>query len=149
MGHGPSSESESAEPNLVPLLDLVLQLVMFFMMCANFAMDQVTEDIVLPVAQSAKPLEKGGDSLFLNVTQEGKVKVLGREHALANQAEIEFFLRQQADDAKKTASNPDDLKTLIIIRAHRDADYKDVFNVLRLCKQAGFRKLQLRAKTQT
>ena len=57
------------EPNLVPLLDLVLQLVMFFMMCANFVMEQVDQTIMLPVAQSAKPMTdaKNRDVVFLNI----------------------------------------------------------------------------------
>ena len=42
MSHG-SSSSDKCEPNLVPLLDMVLQLVMFFMVCANFVMEQVNE----------------------------------------------------------------------------------------------------------
>ena len=64
--------SDRAEPNLVPLLDLVLQLVMFFMMCANFVMEQVDQTILLPVAQQAKPMsETGPDVVFLNVTADG------------------------------------------------------------------------------
>ena len=45
MSHGPSAEGSNAEPNLTPLLDVVLQLLMFFMMCVNFVTEQVNEDI--------------------------------------------------------------------------------------------------------
>ncbi len=34
-----------ADPNLVPLLDLVFQLIMFFMICVNFVSEQVNSDI--------------------------------------------------------------------------------------------------------
>ena len=50
--HGSSTNEVQAEPNLVPLLDLVFQLIMFFMVCVNFVSQQVNEDIKLPVAQS-------------------------------------------------------------------------------------------------
>ena len=57
MSHGGSSEG-SAEPNLTPLLDMVLQRVMFFMLVCNFTMEQVNEDVKLPLASQAKPADK-------------------------------------------------------------------------------------------
>ena len=48
--------SEGADPNLTPLLDLVLQLIMFFMITVNFVRtDQFDDAIKLPVATSAMP----------------------------------------------------------------------------------------------
>src|SRR3954452_13170547 len=68
MAHGPAAEASSAEPNLTPLLDVVLQLLMFFMMCVNFVTEQVSEDIKLPDSQSARPMDKSEtDVLFLNL----------------------------------------------------------------------------------
>src|ERR1700758_525822 len=68
MSHGPAAQGSSAEPNLTPLLDMVLQLLMFFMMCVNFVTEQVNEGVTLPKAQSAKPMDKSEtDVLFLNL----------------------------------------------------------------------------------
>src|SRR5581483_8907267 len=68
MSHGPSSEGSVAEPNLTPLLDVVLQLLMFFMMCVNFVTEQVNEDVKLPKSQSAVPMDKADtDVLFVNI----------------------------------------------------------------------------------
>src|SRR6267142_725701 len=44
MSHG---STDKCEPNFTPLLDLVLQLVMFFMLCANFVMEQTAVEIKL------------------------------------------------------------------------------------------------------
>jgi len=56
MSHGPTAQDSSAEPNLTPLLDLVLQLLMFFMICADFKrVDRQNPDLDLPVSQSAVP----------------------------------------------------------------------------------------------
>ena len=77
-GGGLGKGQVSSDPNLTPLLDLVLQLVMFFMLVANFVMDQVNETIKLPVAIEAKALDKTVDAyVILNVNQQGKV-LLGR-----------------------------------------------------------------------
>jgi biopolymer transport protein ExbD len=68
MSHGPASEGSSAEPNLVPLLDVVMQLLMFFMMIVQFVNSQIHQSIKLPVSQLAVARTKDeGDALFLNV----------------------------------------------------------------------------------
>lgn len=152
MSHGPSHEG-IAEPNLTPLLDVVLQLLMFFMMCVNFVTEQVNEDIKLPVAQSARPMDKSEvDILFLNMDAQGRLLVPGQEKPLATQGEMSFYLKQQYADAKRTAETKGDksgqVRTAVIIRAHRDVSYAQVFQLLRLCKDTGYRKLQLRALTK-
>src|SRR5262245_45381774 len=66
MSHGPSELSQ-AEPNLTPLLDIVLQLLMFFIMCVNFVNQQVNEEIRLPRSASVKPMDKAdADVLYIN-----------------------------------------------------------------------------------
>src|SRR5689334_3835522 len=68
MSHGPAGDAAHTEPNLTPLLDVVLQLLMFFMMCVNFVSEQVNEDIRLPNSQAVKPMDKADtDLLFINL----------------------------------------------------------------------------------
>lgn len=52
---------ERMELNLTPLLDVVLQLIMFFMMCVNFVMDQVDPNVLLPSSVSARELPPKSD----------------------------------------------------------------------------------------
>src|SRR5436309_2239709 len=72
---------EGADINLTPLLDLVLQLIMFFMITVNFVrIDQINEDIALPVAQSAVPLDQTAeDYVFLNLNKDGKLVGTGAD----------------------------------------------------------------------
>jgi len=65
MSHG--GQDESAEGDLTPLLDLVLQLLMFFIVNVNLATEQTNPDVKLPLSASATPLNKpvGGD-IYLN-----------------------------------------------------------------------------------
>src|SRR6516164_1892072 len=99
---------EAGEPNLVPLLDLVFQLIMFFMICVNFVSAQVDEDIKLPVAQSARPMEKREVVvLFLNMDQNGTVIVAGRP-PMRTPGDIGFYLKQQYNDAARTAQEQGD-----------------------------------------
>lgn len=150
MSHGGSSTEDSGEPNLTPLLDMVLQLVMFFMMVANFTMEQVNEDIKLPTAQTAAAMDKSEmeDVLYLNINKDGHVIVQGDTPWISpsdvdvglNRKKKDFLDRQEAKGDKSNQ-----LKALVIIRGHKDADYKDIYRTMQLCKKNGFRKWQVRA----
>ena len=54
MGRTVHAESV-CEPNLTPLLDLVLQILIFFMVTVNFAQDQqqVSANVKLPDSETA------------------------------------------------------------------------------------------------
>jgi biopolymer transport protein ExbD len=151
--HAAGTNELKAEPNLVPLLDLVFQLIMFFMVCVNFVSQQVNEDIKLPVAQSARPMDKAElDVLFLNLDQNGKLIVPGRDQPLTTLPQMRVYLRQVYDDAKRVALESGDksgkVKTAVVIRGDRRTTYRKIFDLLQLCKEVGYQKLQLRALTQ-
>ena len=108
MSHGGSEDS--GEPNLTPLLDMVLQLVMFFMMVANFTMEEVNADIKLPVALSAKAMDKSEmeDVLYLNINQDGHMVVAGRPKPLVTPADIDDFLSEKKGEfLSKAKANGD------------------------------------------
>jgi biopolymer transport protein ExbD len=58
-----------AEPNLTPILDMVFQLITFFMLVINFKTAELDLSLRLPVIGSAKPLPEGAKVklLVLNV----------------------------------------------------------------------------------
>jgi biopolymer transport protein ExbD len=151
MAHGPHATNADAEPNLVPLLDLVLQLVMFFMMCANFVMEENDQTIKLPHSQQAKPIvPTGPDVVHLGVTREGHVTVVGRPLPLVTDDELFVFLKNDVYDRAlqyaRQRKEGDEVKTLVIIRADLNAEFAQVFRVMQNCQKAGLRKLQLRAE---
>src|SRR5438309_3935268 len=93
-GGGTGKRDVSSEPNLTPLLDLVLQLVMFFMLVANFVLDELSDKIHLPIASQAKPLTaKDQNITYLNVNREGKVLALHKD-PMASPEEIRTFMNQ-------------------------------------------------------
>jgi biopolymer transport protein ExbD len=152
MGPGPGGSVGSgvkADPNLVPLLDLVLQILMFFIITVNFVARQVNENIKLPFAQMAKPMDKGEtDVLFLNVNGKGQLEVVGRDQPLTDVSQIKVYLRNEYKDREHVVG-PGKVKTAVILRVDRDAEYKLVYQIMRQCKEQGFRKLKLRAMQKT
>ncbi len=75
MSHGPAG-GDTVEPNLTPMLDLVLQLLMLFMICGNYASES-NDPVELAKSQTAKQLtdsdslqadqNKEDDFLFITV----------------------------------------------------------------------------------
>jgi biopolymer transport protein ExbD len=146
----PNANALKAEPNLVPLLDLVFQLIMFFMICVNFVSAQVDQDIQLPVSQSARAMEKTHtDVLFLNVDNSGDLSIPGHARPLRTAAEVRDYLVLQSADAqpsgKEAVNRNNRATTTVIIRADKNCTYFRVYELLQVCKSVGYRKLQLRA----
>jgi biopolymer transport protein ExbD len=151
MSHG-NSGPDKCEPNLVPLLDLVLQLIMFFMLCANFIDEQVNRGIDLPKAVAARPLDKEiSRFIYLNVNKQGQVLLSkdGKE-ALNNKDQIYRRMRLLADGddnyAKYANKDPKATRSVVILRADTGATWKMVYDVMTACRAAGYEKVQLRAK---
>jgi len=145
--------SEAADPNLVPLLDLVLQLIMFFMITVNFVrVDQFDDSIHLPVAQSAVPMDKTAEEwVFLNLNKKGDLVGTLSSFVLDTPEKIKVHLMQEKSSlerAAKSRGKTGDIKIVIILRADKECKYADVWKVLDSCQRAGFKYWQLRAMTR-
>jgi biopolymer transport protein ExbD len=66
------------EPNLTPILDMVLQLITFFMLVINFKAAELDQTLMLPVLGSARPLDASDMKVVvLNVQIATKCPVSG------------------------------------------------------------------------
>lgn len=157
MSHG---STEKCEPNFTPLLDLVLQLVMFFMLCANFVLDQTSVEIKLPHALAAKPLPADQEyMIFLNVNKEGKVILSPSDQykneatgdlitTLDNPAQVALFLKARAKEDRRAmgpANADKPLRSIIILRVHEDCSFEKTYGIMKACRQAEYLRVQLRA----
>jgi biopolymer transport protein ExbD len=150
MGHG-GNDGSRCEPNLTPLLDVVLQLIMFFLITVNFIrVDQLNEDIKLPVAQAAVPLDRTAeDWVFLNLDKFGHLAGIGVKD-LNTPEKLKAHLQRERDAlerASREKGKQGDLKVVVVLRGDKDARYKDIYEVLDSCRKAGYRLLQLRVMT--
>ena len=100
MAASMSSELK-AEPNLTPLLDVVFQLITFFMLVINFSNENYDQRVRLPVAGSARPVEDeqrvSEDRLVLNVDSEGHLLMGGEVQPLHKAIQT---IKHQADLVK-------------------------------------------------
>src|SRR5437763_12555861 len=109
MRRGPPGTEVKSDPNLVPLLDLVFQLIMFFMICVNFVSEQVTNEIKLPQSQSARPMDKTEvDVMFLNLDRDGKLIVSGQPIPFSTVGQKRYYLKQQFEDTRRAVQDKGD-----------------------------------------
>jgi biopolymer transport protein ExbD len=146
---GTLSKEVKAEPNLTPLLDMVFQLITFFMLVINFKSAEMDLSLKLPVVGSARPVETHGQRglLVLNINNVGDLKIYG-----GVVKDIEKYIAVEANAARMAAriESPDseagqDLPTTIVIRADRSTPFKMINRVIKACQDNGFRRFALKA----
>ncbi len=139
--------------NLTPLLDLVLQLIMFFMITVNFVrVDQFDDSIHLPVATNASPLDQTAEEfIFLNLNGKGELVGNLANLSLDTPGKLRGHLFDEKKALERVAANRG-LKTapkvVIVLRADQEVRYSKVWEVLDSCKQASFIHWQLRVMTK-
>ena len=159
----PDPRDEAVKPNLTPLIDVVFQLITFFIMLMTIAKDDAAQRIHLPIAQTAAILDDDQipDSINVNIAwleRDGRrTPVLlgwGLELNLDDPAGFERLRRliaTQADIEKRrqiaagTYDPREGLSTTVIVRVDEEVDYGIFRQVMRICRENGFTKFQLKA----
>lgn len=143
-----SMDEREAAPNLTPILDMVFQLITFFMLVVNFKTASIDQSLKLPVIGSARPLDTNGQEelLVLNIDTTGRLMVWGQfrepESYIAGQAKASLATAQKARPDMKPG---DELPTMVVIRADRLAPFRCVNRIIKLCQDNGFRTFALKA----
>lgn len=143
-----SGSSEGAEPDLTPMLDMVFQLITFFMLVMNMKAAALDQSLKLPVVGSARPVDTKGkeELLILNVTDDGKLNTYGikREPGPYIKSEAQVS-RIAAKQNGQTIEPGGELPTRVVIRCDRNTPFKTLYAVIQLCQDEGFVDFALRA----
>jgi biopolymer transport protein ExbD len=143
--------SDTADPNLTPILDMVFQLITFFMLVVNFKGAALDMSLQLPVLGSARPLDTEGNEnlLYLNIDSDGRLKLYGEykdlETYVAEEARV-AARRQQG--VQKDFQPGDDLPDRVVLRADRSTPFELLDNVFQTCQRNGYRKFSLNAMSR-
>ncbi|MEY4177649.1 MAG: hypothetical protein RLY70_1223 [Planctomycetota bacterium] len=144
MGICKKGSSDVMEGDFTSMIDMVFQLIAFFMVLINFNDADQNEKIQLPGSELARPPD--GPLTFpitLHVTREGTVIVGGDEVPVAGLRP--YLLREQ--DAL-TLQNRKIADATVIIRGDSDAKTGKVQEVIQECQKNKFEKFALRAKEE-
>ncbi len=112
--------------NMTPLIDVVFQLLLFFLVATRFAAEDRELDVMLPAASEAKPLIAQPRELFVNIDHQGQYFIQGK---IVSGDEVEHILRQAAADNPANQS--------VIIRADRRVQLDAAVFVMNACNKAG------------
>ncbi|WP_435016053.1 ExbD/TolR family protein [Tundrisphaera sp. TA3] len=143
----------SGEPDLTPLLDVVFQLITFFMLVINFGNDNYDARIKLPVAGSARPQDDAAraadERLILNIDKDGKLlfngEALDQDKAVQKIKFEAQIARANLKTLKAKAEPGDGLPTRVVIRADRDTPFSAWYSLITTCQVNGFQKFDLKA----
>ena len=108
---------------MTPMIDIVFQLLIFFMVATTFSTLQSEKDVKLPVADHSQAKENTHNELVVNVCEDGTI--------ILNQ--ITYDLNSLVDvliEGKKFGTPS------LVIRADKDVPHGKVLSVLRACAEA-------------
>lgn len=110
-------------PDLTPMIDIVFQLLIFFMVTAVFAVTPGL-DIKLPEAEEAQAPEK--ENLFIVVDQDGNMKLNHQTVTFSN-------LKDKIQEKRQLLDNT----TMIIIQGDERATHGQIVQIMDIARQVG------------
>lgn len=118
--------------NVAPLLDAILNLVFFFLMATTLRDRNVSMEVSLPSAASAKVTQKD-EKPVITLDVAGKIFLNGEERAIdALKADMQALLQKEIKD--------------VSIHADKGVDFGRVVEVMDVCKLAGIHAVTIEAE---
>ena len=126
-----AEQHDRVELNLTPMIDVVFNLIIFFMVATKFS--EIERDLRVnpPAAQHAQPVTATPRELIVNVTDDGRLVISGVEYT---PADLERLI------ARAAAENPDQS---VVVRGDRRVILQLPVNVLSLCEKYGVKRMFL------
>ena len=119
----PASEPELGIPNMMPLIDVVFLLLIFFLMASRFEQEEREMKVMLPEVAEAQPMTMTKE-FVVNITSEGKYLVAHQEYT---EEQLAALLQEAA------RNNP---RQSVLIRGDERAAWKYGVRVMGLCNKA-------------
>jgi biopolymer transport protein ExbD len=140
---GRRSEGPSTtEVDMTPMIDIVFQLMTFFIFTLNFSEAEQDDRIQLPLSQLAKPVPGPVEKpITLQVTNTSSVIYAGE---LVPVPQIGGYLEREKASLVNAGRQPAD--ATVIVRADGRAKTGEVQEVVKICQEKGFEKFALRAQ---
>lgn len=144
MALKPKFDTKVAEGDMTSMIDMVFQLIIFFMVLINFSQDDQNQSIKLPTSELAKPAEAPLENpIVINLAFNGNV-YMGAETATI--AGLRPLLELEANVLKSKGQGTKDAN--IIIRSDANTAGGMVQELIKKCQESGYEKFALRAKEE-
>jgi biopolymer transport protein ExbD len=133
MNLRPRRVGDDPEINLISLIDVLMVLLVFFMLCSTFV-DEGRLTIELPTANEEIHGASGAEPIVITVTQQGSYQVNGRELINAGRDTLRRAVEQVAGDARDGR---------IVLRADARATHQSVVTAMDVLGRMGFTQLNI------
>ena len=114
--------------DMTPMIDMVFNLLIFFMVVTRFAEEERDMKVLLPSGTEAMPITARPQEVFVNIDSAGSYFYRGRQ---LSQEELGQVLKEAA------VNNP--ASQTVVIRADKRVPWDFVAAAMRLCNEAGIR----------
>ena len=148
-------ESHTAHPNVTPLIDIIMCLIIFFMLVAKIGVDTGAMKIDIPSTALGSKIKDMGNTLVLNIPDgigdepEVSAMVSPSGGGPAHLTNLSLHAATGQNQLKNVLSmykgQKDDFK--VIIRAKGDLQWRFISPVLDTCNEAGVRTIEFNTKT--
>jgi biopolymer transport protein ExbD len=118
--------------NMTPMIDVVFQLLIFFLVATRFAEEERELEVQLPVASESRPLTAKPKETLVNIDVEGRYFVGSQE---VTYGELDGILGRLATD------NPG--RKTVLIRGDKRSPLNSTAQVINLCQKHGIRDYAL------
>jgi biopolymer transport protein ExbD len=117
--------------NVIPMIDTMMLLLIFFMMVTKFADIERDVRVFPPLSREARPITAVPMEIVVNITRDGLFTIGGKQHALED---IDRLL------AAAVRADP---QQAVVIRGDRESVLQFAVQVLDLCEKHGIESTYL------
>ncbi|HUO07420.1 MAG TPA: biopolymer transporter ExbD [Phycisphaerae bacterium] len=125
--------------NVTPLIDVMMCLIIFFLVCGKLAAQESNDKVIVPRAELGQQLPEQRDRLLINVVPRGSEQTVATEEPLVYVRGGEIAMNDLAKYLRDEKGKTPDVK--VIIRADRNIPYQWIAPVLTACAQAGIKSV--------
>jgi len=126
-----AGDDEEEAINLMPLIDMVFLLLVFFLVATTIAQEERDSEIELPTASTLAPLSAPPPQLVVNVRDDGTIKV-GKQTVT---------MEQLGTMLKKVAQESPDKE--LLVRADMNSFHKYFAGVVKTARESGIGKAKI------
>ena len=114
--------------NLTPMIDIVFNLIIFFMVGARFTELEKKVDLKVPQVAGTQKLPNAPDKRTVNIHRDGRITLDG------DTVTIEQLVARLGDDQRQSEQK-------VLVRGDAAGQFQNVAAVLTACRQAGISEL--------
>ncbi|HEY4329183.1 MAG TPA: biopolymer transporter ExbD [Phycisphaerae bacterium] len=135
---------ESGHVNVTPLIDVIMCLIIFFLLCGQFAKEEASDRVRIPQADLGLQMTDQQGRLLINVvppetSDAGTAPdIIIRSHSVSPERLTAYLLNEKEN-------NPE---VKVIIRADQDVAYNWISPVLAACAQANIKSVNFSTRNK-